>query len=130
MIVFSGRGVEAGKQAALEKKGAVVLENEATPGQPINLKEALGALWEHGIRKLMVEGGAKVIASFLNERLVDRAVITIAPFWLGGLALIGQPLVQNLGISSPAVLPSIREPSVEILGSDIIIYGQVGEVQP
>ncbi len=129
MILFAGQGVEADKRAALEKKGVIVLENVTPPGQPINLRDALGILWGYGVRKLMVEGGAEIITSFLKERLVDRAVITIAPFWLGGLASIGQPLVQTPGVSSTTALPSIREPAVEILGRDMIVYGWVGEVK-
>ena len=32
----------------------------------------------------MVEGGARVIGSFISEPIVDKIVITIAPVLLGG----------------------------------------------
>jgi riboflavin biosynthesis pyrimidine reductase len=36
----------------------------------------------------MIEGGARVITSFIRNRLADRVVITISPRLLGGLPVI------------------------------------------
>jgi 2,5-diamino-6-(ribosylamino)-4(3H)-pyrimidinone 5'-phosphate reductase len=47
------------------------------------VKETLKRL---GYRSLMVEGGQKVISSYLsstNKRIVDRIIITIAPVLVG-----------------------------------------------
>ena len=59
------------------------------PGGPdgVNLTALLECLSEKGIKRLMVEGGAGVITSFLKEKLVDLLVITITPVLLGGLSL-------------------------------------------
>jgi len=52
----------------------------------------LGALmhWlaEHAINSIMVEGGARVITSFIREQLADVVVITISPQLRGGLPVI------------------------------------------
>lgn len=41
------------------------------------------ALWNMGIKTLMVEGGATVIESFINSAHVDSLVITISPTVVG-----------------------------------------------
>ncbi|CAN5361376.1 bifunctional diaminohydroxyphosphoribosylaminopyrimidine deaminase/5-amino-6-(5-phosphoribosylamino)uracil reductase RibD [soil metagenome] len=66
--------------AALEHAG-VSLVHAASLG------EALLALRAEGIRSLLVEGGAALAASFLQDALVDRLIIFRAPFILGKDAL-------------------------------------------
>ena len=68
--------------AALEHAG-VTLVHSAT------LADALVALRVAGIRSLLVEGGAALASSFLQEALVDRLIIFRAPLILGGGALNG-----------------------------------------
>ena len=68
--------------AALEHAG-VTLVHSAT------LADALVALRTAGIRSLLVEGGAALASSFLQETLVDRLIIFRAPLILGGGALNG-----------------------------------------
>ncbi len=62
--------------AALEHAG-VTLVHAAT------LPDALVALRVAGIRSLLVEGGAALATSFLQEALVDRLIIFRAPIILG-----------------------------------------------
>ena len=52
----------------------------------------LECLAELGINSLMVEGGARIITSFLRDRLADLLVLTISPMLVGGLHA-----VDNLG---------------------------------
>jgi diaminohydroxyphosphoribosylaminopyrimidine deaminase/5-amino-6-(5-phosphoribosylamino)uracil reductase len=66
--------------AALERAG-VTLVHAAT------LPAALVSLRQHGIRSLLVEGGAALAASFVQEALVDRLIIFRAPLLLGGGAV-------------------------------------------
>ncbi len=66
--------------AALEHAG-VTLVHAAT------LADALVALRVAGIRSMLVEGGAALATSFLQESLVDRLIIFRAPIILGAEAL-------------------------------------------
>ena len=66
--------------AALEHAG-IRLVHAAT------LREALVELRTEGVRSLLVEGGAALAASFLQEALVDRLIIFRAPVILGSGAL-------------------------------------------
>ncbi len=58
----------------------------------VDLAALLAQLDVEGVRSLMVEGGARVITSFLRAQLVDRLVITIAPMLVGGVRAVNQLL--------------------------------------
>ena len=66
--------------AALEHAGVTLVH-------AASLADALVALRDAGIRTLLVEGGAALASSFLQEALVDRLIIFRAPLILGGSAL-------------------------------------------
>lgn len=48
-----------------------------------NLQEIMADLYRRGIESLIVEGGQKLLQSFINEELWDEARIETAPFCLG-----------------------------------------------
>jgi diaminohydroxyphosphoribosylaminopyrimidine deaminase/5-amino-6-(5-phosphoribosylamino)uracil reductase len=52
-----------------------------------SLGDALVAARDHGVRSLLVEGGARFAGSLLTNSLVDRLVIFQAPLALGENAL-------------------------------------------
>ena len=66
--------------AALEQAGVELLHAQS-------LSDALRALRARGVASLLVEGGAGLAASFVQEALVDRLVIFRAPIVLGGDSL-------------------------------------------
>ncbi|HUX40720.1 MAG TPA: RibD family protein [Rectinemataceae bacterium] len=123
----------------LEGAGARILfvERDGTGG--LDLNQTLAALFAEGIGSLMVEGGAAVLASFFEARLVDEIVITIAPVILGGLAPFAMPRFPPIGAAeagsgreaptarrnaAPAWLPcSLIDMKVELLGADIVVSG-------
>ena len=90
----------------------------------VNLLDALSLLWEKGIRMLMVEGGSDVITAFLKAQLADALVLTVAPTLVGGYKGVG-----NLGICHKHLLPQIRPLSAEMLGDDLIMWGDL-QYQP
>jgi 2,5-diamino-6-(ribosylamino)-4(3H)-pyrimidinone 5'-phosphate reductase len=56
----------------------------AGTGPEVDLPILLRALAAWGLRGVLVEGGAHVIASFLRARLVDRMTVYVAPVLIGG----------------------------------------------
>lgn len=50
----------------------------------VDLPALLAHLAGRGVRSVMVEGGARVIASFVRARLVDRLTVYVAPVLIGG----------------------------------------------
>ncbi len=49
----------------------------------INLKCMLDDLYSMGIKKLMVEGGSRIIGSFIKESLADKIIIFVSPYFMG-----------------------------------------------
>jgi diaminohydroxyphosphoribosylaminopyrimidine deaminase / 5-amino-6-(5-phosphoribosylamino)uracil reductase len=78
-------------------------------------QEILDALAARGLRRILVEGGARTIARFIEADLVDRLHVAIAPLIIGsGPAGIALSPIERL---SSAHRPAAR---VYGLGSDIL----------
>lgn len=80
------------RREVLTHSGAVVLPCEQNRRGRIDLRQLMDKLYGRGIRSLMVEGGAKVITNFIQERLVDLFIITISPKLIGGLQVVAAPI--------------------------------------
>ncbi len=50
----------------------------------IDLIDFLDKIYEKGIKKLMVEGGSKVITSFISQKLVDDIYVYVGSIIIGG----------------------------------------------
>jgi riboflavin-specific deaminase-like protein len=81
-------GVDARRN--LEALGARVIPFPCDQDDRVPLDALLAYLSAHGIRRLMVEGGAGVIGAFIRQGLADLLVATVAPYLVGGLNLMGQ----------------------------------------
>ncbi len=75
-------------------------------------------LGDRGIKSIMVEGGSQVITSFIEARLVDQMIITIAPRLVGGLPILNGSLLPN-GSSL-----HLNPVSYQSCGQDIILWGR------
>lgn len=103
----------------------------------VSIPEMLKALKEHGIRSLMVEGGARVIQSFLAEsqsssHVVDRVIVTVAPTFVGadgvgyGANLTGtevrvQQLIRCLATNKTFQTHGLVPIATEIFGRDAVL---------
>ena len=65
----------------------------------------------------MVEGGARIITSFLAERLVDHIVLTVAPRLVGGIRA-----VRRLAHADPVHLPRLRNLRYQWLEEDLVLW--------
>lgn len=86
----------AEKIAAITRAGAVNVSCPIDPDGLIDLYELVGKLYQLGVRSLMVEGGAKVITSFIHARLVDQFIITVSPMFIGGLPAVVTSAARRL----------------------------------
>lgn len=107
------------REAVLSIAGARVVRLPFDATGRVDLGAALSFLAAHGIRTLMVEGGAGVITAFLAERRVDFVILTLAPVIVGGVQAVRGPLAD------PAGQPRLREPGHERLGDDLIVWGRL-----
>jgi riboflavin biosynthesis pyrimidine reductase len=78
------------RRARIEARGARVFLSQPQANGWVDLAALLRQLHAEGIEHLMVEGGARIITSFLEARLVDYVAVTIAPVFMGGLSAVGQ----------------------------------------
>jgi diaminohydroxyphosphoribosylaminopyrimidine deaminase/5-amino-6-(5-phosphoribosylamino)uracil reductase len=102
----------------------VVLEPGATG---INLAQLLQALGRRGILSAWVEGGSTVLGSAFDEDLVDEVWAFIAPKLIGGRGL---PAIGGVGADTMAAATTLREPTTEMLGDDLLVRGYTGRWQP
>ncbi|MCJ8520084.1 riboflavin-specific deaminase-like protein [Pseudorhizobium tarimense] len=84
-------------------------------GEGLHPKDILDCLAERGLTSVLIEGGAKTIARFIDADLVDRLHVAIAPIIIGS---------GPMGISLAPVdrLSEARRPTVNVynIGTDIV----------
>ena len=115
--IFTSDEASEERQMALEERGARVIRLPAISEGRISLTAVLDYLIQQGINNVMVEGGARIITSFLVAKLVDHMVVTIAPKILGGL--------NAIEYLNGAGLPHLDNTRYHVLGDDIILSGEV-----
>ncbi len=120
-LIATTLGAPRDRQLALEARGAVVerFPADAETGW-VDLPSLFVCLGDRGLRSLMVEGGRRVITSFLRADAVDRLVVTVAPVLVGGLSAIG-----DLGISQRAALPRLVRTRYRWVGESLVLIGEI-----
>jgi len=81
---------------------------------------ALKALFDRGVRHVLLEGGPTLAGAFLEARLVDQVVAYIAPKLLGS----GAAVLENAGIRTMSQAVSLEVQDVQRLGDDLKITGR------
>nr|WP_314429932.1 RibD family protein [uncultured Brevundimonas sp.] len=94
---------------------AEVIAVVADDGRPA-IAAVLDALTARGVASLLIEGGGRVAASFLQAGAVDAIEWFRAPILLGGE---GRPCVASLALAKLADAPKFRRLGVEPVGDDL-----------
>jgi diaminohydroxyphosphoribosylaminopyrimidine deaminase / 5-amino-6-(5-phosphoribosylamino)uracil reductase len=114
--VVTSNLAEAPAAAILGAEGAQVIRVAATSAG-LDLSPVLRSLAERGITRLLVEGGARIAASFVAAGLVDE-------FWLlRGAAEIGAngvPALDAMPLTAITQSPAFHVHASEALGSDTL----------
>jgi riboflavin-specific deaminase-like protein len=84
----------------------------------IDLAALMRLLADQSVNSIMVEGGARVITSFVRQQLVDLLIVTISPKWIGGL-----PVVDGLDAKTEFDLHLV-DPFFQPLGEDVILWAR------
>jgi 3,4-dihydroxy 2-butanone 4-phosphate synthase/GTP cyclohydrolase II len=106
----------------LAAAGAEVLRLPALANGWVDLPALTGALSLRGVSSLLVEGGARILTSFLRARLVDFVVLTVAPRFVGGVtAFAGGEL---------AAFPRLAKWHSERCGEDLVLAGELDWSEP
>jgi riboflavin biosynthesis pyrimidine reductase len=103
---------KAKKAKQIVGRGAEIL---ACPASQLNLKVLLAQLSKRGVQRLLVEGGATVIGSFLKAKLADEVIIYIASKILDAKG--------DADISRAANSLRLCRPEIKLIRGDIRISG-------
>ncbi len=104
----------------LTECGATVIGVDCESGN-LNLKQALEALAEQQITSLIVEGGATVASSFIEQRLIDKATFFIAPKIIGGREAVSA--IGGEGFARLSDVVELENLVVRQLGDDLEVTG-------
>jgi riboflavin-specific deaminase-like protein len=122
--VVSGQNRAHERIATLARAGVTVLPCQLGGDGKIDLQGLMHLLAERGVNSVMVEGGARVISSFIRARLVDQFIITIAPTLIGGLSVIDGPGIY------PSAQLRLDQVHYQHLAEDLILWAKPHWIQP
>jgi GTP cyclohydrolase II len=114
--IINARNNRGNRVEALKNAGATPLPCVTGRGGKIDLHALMTMLAEMQVNSIMVEGGAKVITSFVHSRLIDQFIITVSPRLVGGLPVIDS---NGLDLNTNLTLGNL---SYQRLGNDLIIW--------
>jgi len=110
VIVVGAEPAAEHRRRALEGKGVTVIAAAGRGGR-VSIEAALSALFDRGLRSLLVEGGSEVLGSFVRERLFDEMIIFRAPLILGGRG--SRPVVGGTNPATLADAAPMKRASIE-----------------
>jgi len=103
-------------QTALQAAGAEMIAVTRAADGRLDLADLLHRLAVRSLSSLLVEGGSRILHSFLQANLVDWVIVTVAPRFVGGRpALIG---------ASNGGLPDVRLARWAPSGPDLVVWGE------
>ncbi len=100
----------------LREAGATPMPCAPGPDGRIDLTALMQLLCTHRINSLRVEGGARVITSFLRCRLADLLVVTVSPQFVGGLPVL------DPADAAGALRVRLQEAAYHPSGPDVIVW--------
>lgn len=121
-FIFTTSPVNKPKLQKLRKRGIKVVATEAKE-EKVSLKEVLKKLGELEIMSLLVEGGGEVIASFFEEKRVDKVFLFLASRIIGGKE--APTWVEGKGVNLLKETPYIKIDSIRKMEGDYLLQGYV-----
>lgn len=121
-IIVATEDITEEKKRFLIGKGAEVIITEKKDGR-VNLGQMLKELGQRGIDSLLVEGGGTVAAAFLEEGLVDKAAIFIAPLIIGGKEAPTPVMGTGAGLISEGF--RLKHTEISTFGQDVLVEGYI-----
>jgi diaminohydroxyphosphoribosylaminopyrimidine deaminase/5-amino-6-(5-phosphoribosylamino)uracil reductase len=121
-VIVATRTASGSRVKALERPGVRVLKADGV-GERIDLGLFLKQLHTFELRHILVEGGARLIGSFLDARLADRAMMYLAPCLIGGEDALSA--VGGRGAARPMEAARLVDVTRRDLGPDMLIEGRL-----
>ncbi len=120
-VVLGGRRAlpEDARLFTDEFAACTIVYRPAAAEVEVDLDDLLSDLRQRGVTSLLVEGGSRVLSSFLARGLWDKFSLFFGPQILGG----GIRTVCGLGIDSIDKALELKELTVEPIGSGFVVRG-------
>jgi diaminohydroxyphosphoribosylaminopyrimidine deaminase/5-amino-6-(5-phosphoribosylamino)uracil reductase len=118
ILVFTTKNASEKKADALRKSGVEVV---ILSSSRISLKKALSWLGLHEISSVLVEGGGRLLTSMYEEKLVDKAFVSISPKLIGGVT--APSLLQGKGVNLIKDSLHLKKTHFFQIEEDIIMEG-------
>ena len=115
--VVALRSADPARAEAFRACGVELIAIDPDADGNVDLAAALAALGARGITRLLVEGGGRLAAALLRDRLVDRLAWFSAPLMIGG---DGLPGVAGFGLTALSRAPRFERIAAEAIGGDLL----------
>lgn len=99
-----------------KQKGVTLIGCKCDDDGWIDLSALMDILAHRQVNSIMVEGGARVITSFVKLKLADLFVITVSPKLVGGL-----PVIDARGFKTVSSL-KLTDVHYQGLGADLVVW--------
>ncbi len=116
-FVFTTKEADRRKKDSLKGLGVEVVEVRKTK-EGVSLKAVLKELGKRGITSVIIEGGSRLAASALREKIVDRLIFFVAPLIIGA---DGVPAVRGLGVEDLSDAVRLEDVRIRRFGPDIMV---------
>jgi diaminohydroxyphosphoribosylaminopyrimidine deaminase/5-amino-6-(5-phosphoribosylamino)uracil reductase len=120
--IFCHEDADIGKQRDLTATGAVVVPVAKKAVKGLDLTSVLQVLGQEGITSVLVEGGARLHGSMLEDRLVDHVRLFLAPIFAGDGGISVVDGVRAANRDEAICLNKVR---YKRLGDDLMIKGDI-----
>ena len=103
---------------SFKQKGITLIGCQRNDDGLIDLLALMDILARRQVNSIMVEGGARVITSFVRLKLADQFVITVSPKLVGGL-----PVIDARGFKTASSL-KLTDVHYQRLGGDLVVWAR------
>lgn len=120
IIVAVNENAQQNRIERLEQLGCKIIKTRDINGH-VNLQALFQRLGEMKLTNILVEGGSRVITSMIEDHLVDKVMVFIAPIIIGGedakLPVLGK------GIDKINEAVEINEVTIKRFSNDVVVEG-------
>lgn len=118
LIATTAKSPESWRQEVVRRGAEILLLPGAATGG-LDLDALLDTLGNRGILSLLVEGGASVLGSLVQARLINKCHVFVAPLILGGRDAPGP--VGGIGVDRMACAWRLSVDRIDHVGTDFLL---------
>jgi diaminohydroxyphosphoribosylaminopyrimidine deaminase/5-amino-6-(5-phosphoribosylamino)uracil reductase len=122
-IIVTTKNAFFKRKRDIEKTGSRVLEVRNRSRNKVDLTHMVQELGKLGITSLMIEGGAEIAASAIQEGVVDKIIFFISPKIIGGKTAPGP--IGGEGVARMSDVIKLKHIRTKKYGEDIMIEGYI-----